>query len=330
MGVTSAIVFANIGAAYGTAKSGVGISSMGVMRPDMVMRSIIPVVMAGVLGSYACFATRAKSRTKDDKEQGGTVFLVSKLYKSRIATKIVNNGGQATLVWVNGTLFGSCYAAHDSERLDFLQDLNTYVYAIDSQTMFHLMGDWNDEPDESPLAAALESAGGRVQATGAPTRWEGRRCIDYVITNAEKELANLREECAAYSDHKLLCWESQIRGEPRERWRLKKTTSYAPPSGCDVRRWQQNVASAWPEVQQDVKPATNREQLGENFRQLCGQLEAAFKIAFANCSEDGKVPRGSRAKGSGPAFERIPEASAKADPLDECFETVSGEITLAA
>merc|ERR1712227_586259 len=52
MGVTSAIVFANLGAAYGTAKSGVGISSMGVMRPDMVMRSIIPVVMAGVLGIY--------------------------------------------------------------------------------------------------------------------------------------------------------------------------------------------------------------------------------------------------------------------------------------
>merc|ERR1712070_808005 len=51
-GVTSAIVFANVGAAYGTAKSGVGISSMGVMRPDMVMRSIIPVVMAGVLGIY--------------------------------------------------------------------------------------------------------------------------------------------------------------------------------------------------------------------------------------------------------------------------------------
>ena len=52
MGVTSAVVFANLGAAYGTAKSGVGICSMGVMRPDMVMRSIIPVVMAGVLGIY--------------------------------------------------------------------------------------------------------------------------------------------------------------------------------------------------------------------------------------------------------------------------------------
>merc|ERR1711866_22787 len=52
MGVTSALVFANIGAAYGTAKSGVGISSMGVMNPGLVMRNMIPVIMAGVLGIY--------------------------------------------------------------------------------------------------------------------------------------------------------------------------------------------------------------------------------------------------------------------------------------
>lgn len=43
---------ADLGGAYGTAKSGVGICSMGVMRPDMVMRSVIPVVMAGLLGIY--------------------------------------------------------------------------------------------------------------------------------------------------------------------------------------------------------------------------------------------------------------------------------------
>lgn len=41
-----------MGAAYGTAKSGVGISSMGVMNADAVMKNIIPVVMAGVLGIY--------------------------------------------------------------------------------------------------------------------------------------------------------------------------------------------------------------------------------------------------------------------------------------
>eukprot|EP01046_Picozoa_sp_COSAG06_P113935 COSAG06_NODE_60711_length_270_cov_0.596491_1_plen_55_part_10 len=41
-----------MGAAYGTAKAGVGVASMGVLHPDLVMRSIIPIVMAGVLGIY--------------------------------------------------------------------------------------------------------------------------------------------------------------------------------------------------------------------------------------------------------------------------------------
>jgi V-type H+-transporting ATPase proteolipid subunit len=41
-----------LGAAYGTAKAGVGVSAMGVQHPTLVMKSIIPVVMAGVLGIY--------------------------------------------------------------------------------------------------------------------------------------------------------------------------------------------------------------------------------------------------------------------------------------
>jgi len=52
MGAAGALVFACMGAAYGTAKSGVGIASMGVMRPELVMKSIVPVIMAGVLGIY--------------------------------------------------------------------------------------------------------------------------------------------------------------------------------------------------------------------------------------------------------------------------------------
>jgi V-type H+-transporting ATPase proteolipid subunit len=37
-------IIVDIGAAYGTAKSGVGIASMGVLKPDLIMKSIIPVV----------------------------------------------------------------------------------------------------------------------------------------------------------------------------------------------------------------------------------------------------------------------------------------------
>ena len=67
MGITSALVFAStitftfhffnhypidLGSAYGTAKSGVGICSMGVLKPELILRSVVPVIMAGILGVY--------------------------------------------------------------------------------------------------------------------------------------------------------------------------------------------------------------------------------------------------------------------------------------
>ena len=52
MGAASAMVFSALGAAYGTAKSGTGIAAMSVMRPELIMKSIIPVVMAGILAIY--------------------------------------------------------------------------------------------------------------------------------------------------------------------------------------------------------------------------------------------------------------------------------------
>jgi len=46
------MVFSAMGAAYGTAKSGTGIAAMAVMRPEAIMKSIIPVVMAGIIAIY--------------------------------------------------------------------------------------------------------------------------------------------------------------------------------------------------------------------------------------------------------------------------------------
>ncbi|XP_064553705.1 V-type proton ATPase 16 kDa proteolipid subunit c-like [Drosophila montana] len=52
MGVVAAIVFSSIGSAYGTAVSGTGIAATAVMRPELIMKSIIPVVMAGIISIY--------------------------------------------------------------------------------------------------------------------------------------------------------------------------------------------------------------------------------------------------------------------------------------
>eukprot|EP00796_Vickermania_ingenoplastis_P008297 gene8297-5814_t len=52
LGAAVALVFANLGSAYGAAKAGVGLSYLGLSAPDKIMRGIVPVVMAGILGIY--------------------------------------------------------------------------------------------------------------------------------------------------------------------------------------------------------------------------------------------------------------------------------------
>lgn len=52
-GIAFAMIFGCIGAAYGTAKSGIGISGVGTFRPDLIMKSLIPVVMSGIIAVYA-------------------------------------------------------------------------------------------------------------------------------------------------------------------------------------------------------------------------------------------------------------------------------------
>lgn len=52
LGIAFALVFANIGAAFGTGKAGCAIVEVASSRPELIFRSIIPVVMAGILGMY--------------------------------------------------------------------------------------------------------------------------------------------------------------------------------------------------------------------------------------------------------------------------------------
>merc|ERR1719488_227585 len=74
MGCASALVFACLGAAYGTAKSGVGVANMGVLHADMVMKSIIPIIMAGVLGIYGLIVAVLLGSSIDNTPYGYASF----------------------------------------------------------------------------------------------------------------------------------------------------------------------------------------------------------------------------------------------------------------
>ena len=46
------MMLSSAGAAIGTAKSGIGIAGIGTFKPELIMKSLIPVVMSGILAVY--------------------------------------------------------------------------------------------------------------------------------------------------------------------------------------------------------------------------------------------------------------------------------------
>jgi V-type H+-transporting ATPase proteolipid subunit len=121
------LVFSGMGAAYGTAKSGVGVASMGVMRPELVMKSIVPVVMAGVLGIYGLIiaviiSTGINPKAKSYYLFDGYAHLSSGLacglagLSAGMAIGIVGDAGVRYIcftpfimfVWLHDFLGGSC------------------------------------------------------------------------------------------------------------------------------------------------------------------------------------------------------------------------------
>ena len=69
-GVALALTLANLGSAYGTAKSGMGIASMSVTRPHLAFKAIVPVIMAGILSIYGLIVSILISQQVRSGEEG--------------------------------------------------------------------------------------------------------------------------------------------------------------------------------------------------------------------------------------------------------------------
>lgn len=79
MGSASAMIFSALGAAYGTAKAGAGIAAMAVMRPEQIMKSIIPIIMAGIIGNVVALLTVIRHEVTFFSPLNAQVSMVSLL-----------------------------------------------------------------------------------------------------------------------------------------------------------------------------------------------------------------------------------------------------------
>ncbi|KAL2149821.1 hypothetical protein VTH82DRAFT_7497 [Thermothelomyces myriococcoides] len=73
-GIAAAMIFGCAGAAYGTAKSGIGIAGVGTFRPDLIMKCLIPVVMSGIIAVYSLVISVLIAQDLNPPAHGGSNY----------------------------------------------------------------------------------------------------------------------------------------------------------------------------------------------------------------------------------------------------------------
>jgi hypothetical protein len=196
---------------------------------------------------YVMYATApwqsGVSGTASGRQYGGVMLLVRANIPSRLHCSVSLAGGQFVMVWVREMLVASVYMGHVAETLDAAIALVESSKAARIRavlTPFFFMGDWNMQPEENCVAAALEDLGAEIFSTGAPTRWQARRCIDYGVGSSGVCSAALASE-EKYADHMLVMFSLQA-GRAQDDGSLytaTRTEDLRRPPGVAQEKWEE-------------------------------------------------------------------------------------------
>ena len=135
---------------------------------------------------------------------GGVLTVVFRKLRHAQALSVPGQGGQAVACWIDGTLLVNVYVAHNDNRNEFLADLHSHFRSTPASAQFLFVGDWNDEACENPSVSALSMFNGIVFPPTEATRWDGKRIIDYPITNLGHDSLKVSLRHEAFSDHKIV------------------------------------------------------------------------------------------------------------------------------
>ena len=80
IGAAGCAILANFGSAWGTWKAGCGVCKMGIMHPAGIIKNIVPIVMAGVLGIYGLIVAVIITQSISTPGNGG--YTTYSLYTS--------------------------------------------------------------------------------------------------------------------------------------------------------------------------------------------------------------------------------------------------------
>eukprot|EP00438_Fugacium_kawagutii_P026866 Skav221162 [mRNA] locus=scaffold85:207301:216528:+ [translate_table: standard] len=185
------------------------------------------------------------SGTPNNARRGGSAVLVRRRLPSRPAWNFASDGGAAQVGWGGGYLIGSVYLAPNFDFVDACNEITAHLLALAPQDAWLIGGDFNAEPGENPFCHTLDDLGCVLSYPNTPTRWEGRRCIDYFIGNDTwSGPVALDLEVA---DHKIVQAHGVLRVPHVTAWKLAPVARLPTLTQMNITKdqWSQKADQVW-------------------------------------------------------------------------------------
>lgn len=214
----------------------------------------------------------------------GAGVLVQKQLSCHLLKQWEDRECQAVAINVHGMNIISTYFACKAQGPTVPQEILHFLTSTLQNQAWMMAGDFNTEPHEHDLIQLLCQEKAQV----LPTRFEGKRCIDYFITNVPGKLSKPHFLEAKVSDHKGICCDFQIiRKKPTLCHALKSWPQLSRPETLiSAETWQQTVGHFWAMNSRWDPPKgnnLNQEQIDVTWDTFCARLEQTLHLARRDC-----------------------------------------------
>ena len=229
----------------------------------------------------------------------GLLLAVRQSYRVRHVASFAAHAGHFVALQVAGCVFvGVHHKPWIMHGQSFEDEIASLIASMDPDQLWVGFGDWNALPNENFLQAVFHDDGATsvAQTDSAgnwlPTRWKGRRAIDYAVTNTPGKLQCVTSWDAVFGDHKVIEFAFHVREQPEVAWSLPATCKYRCPDGMTGHDWTEALRQAWQALVSEV-PDTDTEDEWCWFNR---RLEEMFQHAgsMSSCTA-GKRPKGTAA-----------------------------------
>ena len=106
-------------------------------------------------------------------------------------------------------------------------------------------GDFNEVPGDSLMAEVVEALNGSLSTLGKPTRFEGRREIDWFCSNCPQLVSPVFSPELAISDHRILGVTIETPSLRPFRGVLPKGPNFNCPDDCTIDDWRDRLQVCW-------------------------------------------------------------------------------------